>query len=748
MAQSTIRCGWTRWQSDHLLKQKHAEEKHRNKGDNRVRALFFATEKWNPKEQRISMKRVLWLLALLAPNASSFAQDAFKPVSIFDAPAIQGRAVELDSQGKLLPWPYPDNIGASYESYFMTQWSVLRREYHGPRDYYFFCCVDFDRKTFEIIPDRHWANSTGYLRAMLEGFVEHLYPYAGDPETIRLLKDFVDYELEHGTTPRDYAWSGVPYASADPGAATYRGWSRHAVDFIEPPIVGEDGYGYLRLHEMTGEARYLQAAIRCADALVKNFRIGDATHSPWPVRVYARTGKVGKKAMGEYSANVIEPIELLDELIRLQLGDVASYRRTRGQVWRWLFQYPMKDNVWVGYFEDVAPDMANMNNVIPLETARYLLLHPELDPDWKKDTAQLIEWVKTTPKWPKVIVHGAMVTTEQGDGHHFCCSKPNECCDSHTARLAAVEAMYYWKTGDETYKEQAFRSYNWVTYQQGFPPLGATPWGQNQWWFTDEFADGPRRMMDGLWAVPEWAPATESHFLGTTSVVTKIAYGRGSVTYSTYDADASDVLRLDFTPTLVLADGHVLAPSTDKNTNGYAFDATTHVLRVLRTNARNVSIEGSGGTEPTQSVGFDDPHVPAGALLRDQYPAGVIDWGVNTWRIGVPVGRFSTFNLGVADTRVDRADFSFVSPRVLAGMTVFNNSPMDMTLKIDSPPNQVVMVTVPAGRLRLVQTGWHASTSRIRLESVNGTALGSWKFDDIRYSEGATVPPEPLDRNR
>ena len=695
----------------------------------------------------MSMKRILVLLALLAPGVStSFAHNAFETVSTVDAPAIQGRPVELDSQGKLLPWPYPDDIGASYESYFMTQWSVLRREYHGPRDYYFFCCVDFDRTTFELLPDRHWANSTGYLRAMLEGFVEHLYPYTGDPETVQLLKDFVDYELQNGTTPGDYVWSGVPYASADPGSATYRGWSRHAVDFIEPPIVGEDGYGYLRLYEMTGEARYLQAAIRCANALVKNSREGDAAHSPWPVRVYARTGKVGKQAMGEYSANVIEPIELFDELIRLKFGDVAAYQRTRDQAWQWLFRYPMKNNVWVGYFEDVAPTMKNMNNVIPLETARYLLLHPEMDPGWKKDAAQLIEWVRTTPKWPKYMVHGAMVTTEQGDGHNFCCGKPNDCCDSHTARLAAVEAIYYWKTGDEKYREQAFRSYNWVTYQQGFPPKGSTPWGQGQWWFTDEFADGPRRMMDGLWAVPAWAPAAESHFLGTTSVVRSIAYGRGSVTYSTFDAAAGDVLRLNFTPTLVLADGHVLTPGIDENVDGYSFDASTRVLRIHRTHACNVSILGVGGSDPAQTVDFESSPVPAGAILNGPYPTGVIDWGKEMWRVGVPVGRLSKFNLGVADATAERATFSFVSPRVLAGITVFNDGPTDRVLKIASPPNEAVTITVPAGGLQRARTGWHAGTSRISFEAMNGTTLDGWKFDDIRYSEGETVPPEALGR--
>ena len=67
---------------------------------------------------------------------------------------------------------------------------------------------------------------------------------------------------------------------------------------------------------------------------------------------------------------------------------------------------------------------------------------------------------------------------------------------------------------DAAYKEEAFRSFNWVTYFQGMPAKAHTPFG-NQWWFTDEFADGPRRLMDAFWAVPEWAPADESHLLGS-----------------------------------------------------------------------------------------------------------------------------------------------------------------------------------------------------------------------------------------
>src|SRR5215470_18493681 len=140
-------------------------------------------------------------------------QGSFPVTSVVDAPTIAGRPVQLDAKGKLLPWPMPDNTGYSYSSHFLSQWTILWDQYNRQRLPYYYCCFDFDRTTFELIPDPHWVNSTGYLRAMLQGFVERLYPYTGDARTLEFLENFVDYELEHGTTPEDYAWAGVPYPS-------------------------------------------------------------------------------------------------------------------------------------------------------------------------------------------------------------------------------------------------------------------------------------------------------------------------------------------------------------------------------------------------------------------------------------------------------------------------------------------------------------------------------------------------------
>jgi hypothetical protein len=684
-----------------------------------------------------------FLLASIWLVGNAIAQAPFPVVTTVDANDIAGRAVAVDAAGKLLPWPFPDSIGDSYSSDFLAQWTVLQDQFERQRLPYFYCCFAIDPKSYELIPDRNWANSTAYLRAMLEGFVEHLYPYTGDRQTLASLEKFVDYEMENGLTPRGYRWAGVPYPSANPGAPRYSGWSNHGDDYVEPHEIGEDGYAYVRLYEMTGRKKYLRAAIHFADELAKNYQPGDALHSPWPVRCFARDGRVEGKGMGPYSANVLGPISLFDELIRLNQGHDSLYAKTRKGAWEWLKAYPLQNNVWVGYFEDVPPTMGNMNNVIPLELARYVMLHPERDEEWRQHAKQLIAWVKTTPRWPKYVVHGATVTTEQGDGINFCCNQPNQCCDSHTARLAAAEALYFERTGDESYREEAFRSFNWVTYFQGLPGEAHAPFS-DQWWFTDEFTDGPRRLMDGLWAVPEWAPAGESHLLGSSSVVTSIVYGRGSVRYSTFDSDAVEALRLDFNATSITAGGRSLTPlpsppggqpgsaqGTVPAGEGFLFDPATGVLRIWHRKSGTIAIQGVGGSAPARIVTFDHPHREAGTLLRGMYPAGVARWLGDSWAIAAPGGKFGTFSLAGDFTGAEHsARFEFSKPRVFAGIDAFNPGPTEITLRVRCGESPAVTVALrPHGVMR-IKTGWEARCTDAVFEVSGESAL---RFDNLTY---------------
>ena len=665
------------------------------------------------------------IVALLALAAVVSAQQPFQVMSTVDATEIAGRPVQLDAGGKLLPWPFPDNVGYSYSSHVLSQWTILWDQFQRQRLPYFYCCFAIDQKTGEMVPDHSWANSTAYTRAMLEGFVERLYPYTGDRRTLAFLEDYIDYEIENGLTPDGYAWSRVPYPSADPGVAKYKGWSPHGTDYVEPHLIGEDGYAYLRLYEMTGKTRYRDLALHFADALVKNYKPGDEEHSPWPVRCFAKDGRVEGKGMGPYSANVLGPISLFDELIRLKLGDTAKYARVRKAAWEWLERYPLRNNVWVGYFEDVAPSMGNMNNVIPLETARYVLLHPEKDPKWRDHARQLIDWVKTTPKWPKYRVHGATVTTEQGNGINFCCNEPNQCCDSHTSRLAAVEALYYARTGDENYREEAFRSFNWVTYFQGLPDKAHAPFSE-QWWFTDEFTDGPRRLMDAFWAVPEWAPADESHLLGSSSVVANISYGQGSVRYSTFDLESEDILRLDFNPETITADGQPLKSTTDPQHDGYTWDKASRILRIRHEKARELDIRGRGGRLPPLLVTFDDPHLAAGTVLEGEYPRGVVDWGSGFWRMGQPTGKFGTFNLGGSG----QLGFRFPSAHIFAGIDVFNPTGSEVTAQFRCGAANAVSIRLQPGELNRLRTGWEERCSQVAVDLPPGADL---RFDNLAY---------------
>src|SRR5580704_9944133 len=94
------------------------------------------------------------LVALLFSSMLAGQQPKPFPVtSVVDEPAIAGRRVNLDSQGKLLPWPMPDNIGYSYSSHVLTQWTILWDQYNRQRLPYFYCCFDFDRTSFELVPD-------------------------------------------------------------------------------------------------------------------------------------------------------------------------------------------------------------------------------------------------------------------------------------------------------------------------------------------------------------------------------------------------------------------------------------------------------------------------------------------------------------------------------------------------------------------------------------------------------------------
>jgi hypothetical protein len=238
-------------------------------------------------------------------------------------------------------------------------------------------------------------------------------------------------------------------------------------------------------------------------------------------------------------------------------------------------------------------------------------------------------------------------------------------------------------------------------------------------------------MMDAFWAVPEWSPKGESHLLGSSSVVTKIAYGRGSVTYSTFDSDSTDVLHVDFKPAAVRVGGRAIAASVNLERDGFTFDAATGVLRIRHTTSRDVDVQGDGGAIPPMFVTFDDPHEAAGTALSGQYPSGVIDWGDGRWQIGTPFGKFGTFNVLLKDRNAGQAGFRFYAPRIFLGIDAYNDGDADATITIRSPETSAVTVTLRPKELRRIRTLWNVPSSAVTFDLVNGEGL---HFDNLAYA--------------
>ena len=79
--------------------------------------------------------------------------------------------------------------------------------------------------------------------------------------------------------------------------------------------------------------------------------------------------------------------------------------------------------------------------------------------------------------------------------------------------------------GGEWYKTEAFENFNWATYctsKKGVVSVG-TSWSGS--WFSDGYGDYIKHFIDGMAAIPEWAPADENHLLGSASVIQHISYG-------------------------------------------------------------------------------------------------------------------------------------------------------------------------------------------------------------------------------
>jgi hypothetical protein len=536
---------------------------------------------------------------LLLPGAAS-AQDVHVNAQ------VPWHKVVLDAQGKLLAWYRPEsNLG--YDHVVRLGWNFIEHRVpadtrHGTGLKIYLINSVYDSDSLQGV---YWQHNPAMVYAAFVDSLIGWYPYSGDDEAVEAVRGMLDYQLAHGTTPPGWEWAGVPFATSCGDDKDYG----HCIENlphefyggIETDKVGELGTGYVLFYKLTGERKYLDAALRCAEALARHVRPGDADHTPWPFRLDARTGAT--LTLEEYGGDIAGSLRLFDELIRINAGDVTSFRHARDVALKWMIEVPLNHdsrawNKWAGYFEDIPRQTDDVNQLTPMMAAYYILSRDdpaEVDPQWMAHVGRLLDWVKI--KLGRGPFFGAQAIDEQTtpDASFGCCSRAGQ--GDHTARWAAINALFFEKTRDGQAREDAFRSLNYGTYFAGADGRIACCGVDyhNVYWFSDGYADYMRHFQWAMGAIPEFAPAAENHLLRSSSVVQKVQYAARRVDYRTFDADASEVLRLKFKPSRILSGTVAMKERSDPKEEGYSLQPLPDgdwIVRVRHVNSGEMHIGG------------------------------------------------------------------------------------------------------------------------------------------------------------
>jgi len=421
-----------------------------------------------------------------------------------------------------------------------------------------------------------------------------LYPYLGDRSVIDNMIYMADYWLDHGLSPADAAWPNLPYPyNTELHSGIYDGDMRAGKGFLQPDKAASFGAELVTLYRMTGNSKYLKAALAIADTLSRKIETGDNDRSPWPYRVHALSGQVSMP----YTANYTGALRLFHDLAALKEGNSDAYANAYETLSAWLKAYPLKTNKWGPFFEDIS---GWSNTEINADTmAWYILENPEWDPNWQEQAHRILAWSRATFANQAWVKYGVTAINEQ-----TAYTVPG---NSHTSRHASVQVIYAEKTGDQVLKPEAVRQLNWATYMVG--EKGNNRYPLDDIWLTDGYGDYVRHYLRAMGAAPELAPAHQNHLLKSTSVVRDIAYAAESISYQTSDASSVDLLRLTFEPGSVVCGGKRLSKLADKADlairEGYTFNAAGDVPGVLRVrhggSPQVVIVKKSGNEAPVAS---------------------------------------------------------------------------------------------------------------------------------------------------
>ena len=406
------------------------------------------------------------------------------------------------------------------------------------------------------------------------------YQYSGDEAVKANMIYIADTYLAHSLSPDSAAWPHIPYPCNGGPTLVYDGDLVLGKNVTQPDKAGSFAAELVTLYEMTGNEKYLRAAIAIADVLAAHTTAGDADHSPLPFKVNAITGEV----RSAYTTNWTGTLRLLQELERIKKGNAAAYEKAFKTILAWMKQYPLATNKWGPFFEDINGWSDTEINAGTF--AWYLMENKAWDANWKPDVRRTQDWV-IQKLGNRALLHslGVMTINEQ-----TAYAVPGQ---SHSSRHASVEVRYATETGDTRNKDMAIRQLNWATYFVDDDGKNKYPDPHTfEIWWTDGYGDFVRHYLRSMAADPELAPAGQSHLLHSTSAVREVKYGPRQIDYSVYDPEGFSTLRVASRPSLITVDGKAITLEKDTASPGWTWQALASggTVHIHSQNGRAISI--------------------------------------------------------------------------------------------------------------------------------------------------------------
>jgi hypothetical protein len=508
--------------------------------------------------------------------------------------------IKTDLQGHIISW-YDKDPAKSFNhiiSMVWNFWDTMRRDMNG-LPYY------MNHQVWN--PDFNDPRGIGGDQfAMAISSWRLYYPYTGNERLKANMYFIADYYLSHSLSGSGAKWPNLPFPY---NTYIYSGWydgdMRAGKDILQPDKAGSFGLELIHLYKISENKIYLESAVKIANTLAAHIKPGNINYSPLPFKINPYTDTIGLlsyhgntgtwKDTAGYTSNWAPTMQLFLDLMGLHKGDTVSYQSGFNLLLAWMKSFPMKENKWGPFFEDV--DEWSETQINAMTFARFIMEHRGYFPDWNTDVQKIISWVHknfANEKWKK---YGVTVTNEQ--------SVYPTPANSHSARQAADELLYVYLSGDISMYDNAVRELNWATYMVDFDGRNRFP--EDEPWLTDGYGDYVRHFLRAMDAFPILAPEGENHIISTTSVIQEADYAghlakpvylrfentdsnRVTLFYRCFDSTGTEKIRLNKKPSAVLLNYKPIPENASQGAYTWTPIGSEGLLTIRRDKGREILI--------------------------------------------------------------------------------------------------------------------------------------------------------------